>query len=124
MLLCEAYRKDEIEGQSRTVMSFAPDIAPIKVGIFPLLRKDGMPERARTITADLRREWNVFYDEKGSIGKRYRRMDEAGTPLCITIDGETLGGAGVTIRNRDTLEQVRVADDQVSAFVSEFVRGT
>ena len=123
MLLCEAYRKDEIEGQSRTVMSFAPSIAPIKVGIFPLLRKDGMPERARTITADLRRDWNVFYDEKGSIGKRYRRMDEAGTPLCITIDSETLGGAGVTIRNRDTLEQVRVADDQVSAFVSEFIRG-
>ncbi|MDE2644481.1 MAG: His/Gly/Thr/Pro-type tRNA ligase C-terminal domain-containing protein [Bacteroidota bacterium] len=62
-------------------------------------------------------------DEKGSIGKRYRRMDKAGTPIRITIDSEILGGSGVTIRNRDTLEQVRVADDQVSVFVSEFVRG-
>ena len=123
MLLCEAYRQDTIEGRTRTVMAFAPSVAPIKVGVFPLLRRDGMPERARAITDTLRREWNVFYDEKGSIGKRYRRMDEAGAPLCITIDRETLEGEGVTVRNRDTLEQVRIADDQVSAFVSDAMRG-
>ncbi len=123
MLLCEAYRKDTVEGRSRTVMAFAPSVAPIKVGVFPLLRRDGMPERARAITDTLRREWNVFYDEKGSIGKRYRRMDEAGAPLCITIDRDTLEGDGVTIRNRDTLEQVRIADAQVSAFVSDAMRG-
>ncbi len=123
MLLCEAYRKDVVEGRSRTVMAFAPSVAPIKVGVFPLLRKDGMPERARAITDALRREWNVFYDEKGSIGKRYRRMDEAGAPLCITIDRDTLEGEGVTVRNRDTLEQVRVADGQVPAFVSDAMRG-
>ncbi|MYF40547.1 MAG: glycine--tRNA ligase, partial [Rhodothermaceae bacterium] len=123
MLLCEAYRQDTIEGRTRTVMAFAPSVAPIKVGVFPLLRRDGMPERARAITDTLRREWNVFYDEKGSIGKRYRRMDEAGAPLCITIDRETLEGEGVTVRNRDTLEQVRIADDQVPSFVSDAMRG-
>ena len=123
MLLCEAYRQDTIEGRSRTVMAFAPSVAPIKVGVFPLLRRDGMPERARAITDTLRHAWNVFYDEKGSIGKRYRRMDEAGAPLCITIDRETLQGEGVTVRNRDTLEQVRIADDQVPAFVSDAMRG-
>lgn len=123
MLLCEAYRQDTVEGRSRTVMAFAPSVAPIKVGVFPLLRRDGMPERARAITDTLRREWNVFYDEKGSIGKRYRRMDEAGAPLCITIDRETLEGEGVTVRNRDTLEQVRIADAQVPAFVSDAMRG-
>lgn len=123
MLLCEAYRKDTVGEENRTVMGFAPSIAPIKAAIFPLMRKDDMPERARTITKELRRDWNVFYDEKGSIGKRYRRMDEAGTPLCITIDNETLNGSGVTIRSRDTLEQIRIADDQVSTYVSDFVRG-
>lgn len=123
MLLCEAYRKDIVEGRSRTVMAFAPSVAPIKVGVFPLLRRDGMPERARAITDTLRLEWNVFYDEKGSIGKRYRRMDEAGAPLCITIDRDTLEGEGVTVRNRDTLEQVRIADSQVSTFVSDAMRG-
>lgn len=123
MLLCEAYGKDIVEGRSRTVMAFAPSVAPIKVGVFPLLRRDGMPERARAITDTLRLEWNVFYDEKGSIGKRYRRMDEAGAPLCITIDRDTLEGEGVTVRNRDTLEQVRIADSQVSTFVSDAMRG-
>ena len=123
MLLCEAYRKDEVEGDHRTVMAFTPSIAPIKVGIFPLLRKGGMPERAHAMATDLRRRWNVFYDEKGSIGKRYRRMDEVGTPLCITVDNETLQGEGVTIRNRDTLEQVRVPDDRVAGYVSEFILG-
>jgi len=121
MLLCEAYGNDELGGASRTVMAFSPAIAPIKIGIFPLLRKEGMPERARTITSDLRHHWNVFYDEKGSIGKRYRRMDEAGTPLCITVDQETMEDHGVTIRNRDTLEQVRINDNQISSFVSEFI---
>ncbi len=73
--------------------------------------KGGKFRYTHAITADLRREWNVFYDEKGSIGKRYRRMDEAGPPLCITIDSETFGGAGGAIRNWDTLERVRVVDD-------------
>jgi len=122
MLLCEAYKEDKVNGESRIVMAFSPTIAPIKAAIFPLIRKAGMPERARAITSDLRRlQWNVFYDEKGSIGKRYRRMDEAGTPLCITIDNETLDGNGVTVRNRDTLEQTRIADDQISAFITEFI---
>ncbi len=121
MLLCEAYREENVDEDTRLVMAFSPRVAPIKAAVFPLIRKDGMPERAQSMISDLRERWNVFYDEKGSIGKRYRRMDEAGTPLCITIDSETLDGHGVTIRDRDTLKQTRIADDQVSAFISDVI---
>ncbi len=121
MLLCEAYREENVDEDTRLVMAFSPRVAPIKAAVFPLIRKDGMPERAQSMISDLRERWNVFYDEKGSIGKRYRRMDEAGTPLCITIDSDTLDGHGVTIRDRDTLKQTRIADDQVSAFISDVI---
>jgi glycyl-tRNA synthetase len=108
MLLCDAYREDTVDGKERTLMAFHPEIAPIKAAIFPLVKKEGMPEMARKIEADLKRHFNVFYDEKGSVGKRYRRMDEAGTPYCITVDGQTAEDGTVTLRDRDTLEQVRV----------------
>ena len=114
--LCEAYTEDEAPDEkgnmkTRTVMRFHPRIAPIKVAVFPLVKKDGMPEVARDIYRALKRHVTAFYDEKGAVGRRYRRQDEAGTPYCITVDGQTAGDHTVTIRDRDTLEQWRVKVD-------------
>jgi glycyl-tRNA synthetase len=115
--LCEAYREDQAPDedgsmQTRVVMRFHPRIAPVKAAVFPLVKKDGMPEVAKEIYLDLKREFNVFYDEKGAVGRRYRRQDEAGTPFCITVDGQTLQDKTVTIRDRDTLKQRRIRTDQ------------
>jgi glycyl-tRNA synthetase len=114
--LCEAYTEDSApdehgKPQPRTLMRFHPRLAPIKAAVFPLVRKDGMPEIAREIYGQLKRHVNVFYDEKGAVGRRYRRQDEVGTPLCITVDGQTLGDRTVTLRDRDTLQQRRVPID-------------
>jgi len=111
--LCEAYTEDQAPDengvmQTRIVMKLHPRIAPIKAAVFPLVKKDGMPEVAQRIYRDLKRNFNVFYDEKGAIGRRYRRQDEAGTPYCITVDSQTLQDQTVTIRDRDTLRQWRV----------------
>ena len=111
--LCEAYSEDQQPDekgdlQTRTVMQFHPRLAPIKAAVFPLVKKDGMPEKAKQIYLDLKQNFNVFYDEKGAVGRRYRRQDEAGTPYCITVDGQTLQDDTVTIRDRDTLEQQRI----------------
>ncbi|HMB90588.1 MAG TPA: glycine--tRNA ligase [Rhodothermales bacterium] len=122
MLLSEAYREEDIDGDQRVVMKFHPKIAPIKAAVFPLVKKEGMPDVAHAIEADLRQSVNAFYDEKGSIGKRYRRMDEAGTPYCITVDGDTLEDGTVTVRDRDTLEQVRIDKDNVVRFVQDKMR--
>jgi glycyl-tRNA synthetase len=116
--LCEAYTEDEQPDekgnmQKRVVMKFHPRIAPVKAAVFPLVKKDGMPEIAKKIYADLKPFFNVFYDEKGAVGRRYRRQDEAGTPYCITVDGQTLEDGTVTIRDRDSLEQIRVTVDDV-----------
>ncbi|HRR07422.1 MAG TPA: glycine--tRNA ligase [Rhodothermales bacterium] len=109
MLLCEAYRSEKLEnGETRDVLKFHPRIAPITVAVLPLVKKDGMPETAHSIEAELRDFFNVFYDEKGAIGRRYRRMDEVGTPYCLTIDGQTLEDGTVTIRDRDTMQQDRI----------------
>ena len=121
MLLCEAYREEEVDGTPRTVMGFSPAIAPLKAAVFPLVRKGEMPVVARRITRSLRRAHNVFYDERGSIGRRYRRMDEAGTPLCITVDGRTMEDGTVTVRDRDTLAQERIAQDSVVRYVQDYV---
>jgi glycyl-tRNA synthetase len=107
-VLCEAYAEDEIGGEARTVMRFHPRLAPIKAAIFPLVNRDGMPEKAQGLYHELKGEFNVFYDDKGAVGRRYRRQDEAGTPFCFTIDGDTLKDNTVTLRDRDTTEQVRV----------------
>jgi len=117
--LCEAYREDQApddkgDMQTRVVMRFHPRIAPVKVAVFPLVKKDGMPEVARDLYRALKAKVTAFYDEKGAVGRRYRRQDEAGTPYCITIDGQTLADRTVTLRNRDTLEQTRIRlDDAV-----------
>jgi glycyl-tRNA synthetase len=118
--LCEAYTEDEAPDengkmQTRVVMKFHPRIAPIKAAVFPLVKKEGMPEIAQDIYRKLKKRWNVFYDEKGAVGRRYRRQDEAGTPYCITVDGQTLQDGTVTVRDRDTLEQKRIHQDQLVA---------
>jgi glycyl-tRNA synthetase len=109
-LLVNGYREETVPGEEegRTVLGIHPALAPIKAGVFPLVKKDGMPEMARRLTDDLRRYFPVFYDESGAIGRRYRRQDEIGTPFGITIDGQSTDDNTVTIRDRDTLQQERV----------------
>jgi glycyl-tRNA synthetase len=103
----------------RTVLRLSPQIAPIKVGIFSLLKRDGMPEYADKLAADLRGVCPVFTDHQGSIGRRYRRMDEIGTPWGITVDHQTLQDHTVTLRDRDSLEQIRLSADQVAAEIRQ-----
>ncbi|HET9947529.1 MAG TPA: glycine--tRNA ligase [Longimicrobiales bacterium] len=120
VLLADAYREEEVEGETRVVLSLHPQIAPIKAAVFPLVKKDGMPEIAEKLHAELRRAAiPSFYDVSGAIGRRYRRQDEIGTPWCITVDGQTVEDGTVTIRERDSLAQVRVASDKVVAWVRE-----
>lgn len=107
-VLCEAFCEDEIGGEKRTVMRFHPRLAPIKAAVFPLVNKDGMPEKAEGLYRELKKHFNVFYDDKGAVGRRYRRQDEAGTPFCITIDGQTMQDDTVTIRERDSTKQSRI----------------
>jgi glycyl-tRNA synthetase len=108
-VLCEAYAEDEIGGEARTVMRFHPRLAPTKAAVLPLVNKEGMPEKAYALYRELKAEHSVFYDDKGAIGRRYRRQDEAGTPFCVTIDGQTLQDETVTVRDRDTLHQWRIS---------------
>jgi glycyl-tRNA synthetase len=119
--LCDAYSEDEVGGETRTVMRLHPRLAPIKAAVFPLVKKEGMPEKAQEIYRSLRKHFNVAYDEKGAIGRRYRRQDEAGTPYCITVDGDTLAQGSVTVRDRDTLEQHRVGVNELQDFLRDAV---
>ena len=107
-VLADAYEEEPGEKEARVVMRISPLIAPIKAAIFPLVKRDGMPEKAREIQQELKSEFPVFYDEGGSIGRRYRRMDEAGTPYCLTVDSDTMEDDTVTVRDRDSMEQTRV----------------
>jgi len=113
-VLCEAYAEDTIGGEARTVMRFHPRLAPIKAAILPLVNKEGMPDKAHALYRELKQDWNVFYDDGGAVGRRYRRQDEIGTPYCVTIDGQTLQDNTVTIRERDSTEQRRIAINAVS----------
>jgi glycyl-tRNA synthetase len=120
VLLADAYREDEVEGETRVVLSLKPALAPNKVGVFPLIKKGGMPEIADKLHAGLRAAAvPSFYDVSGAIGRRYRRQDEIGTPWCVTVDGQTLEDGTVTIRDRDSLEQIRVGSDKVVGWVKE-----
>ncbi len=126
--LCEAYCEDTAPDdkgnpETRVVMKFHPRLAPIKAAVFPLVKKEGMPEIAEGIYRDLKKQMVAFYDDKGAIGRRYRRQDEVGTPFCITVDGRTLTDGTVTIRDRDTLQQVRVEKECVAAWVRERLVG-
>ena len=117
--LVDAYEEEKLEKETRTVLHLHPRLAPIKVAVFPLVKRDGMPDRARQIEADLRQHFTVFYDESGAVGRRYRRQDEVGTPFCVTVDGETAENNSVTLRERDSMEQVRVNLDELPGLLRE-----
>src|SRR5881394_4105980 len=123
VVMVDAYHEEVVEGEPRVVLRIHPAIAPLKAAVFPLVNKDGMPELARRLYDELRRHYNVFYDDGGSIGRRYRRQDEAGTPFGITVDGQSTADGTVTVRDRDTLAQVRVADERLVAYLAERLRG-
>jgi glycyl-tRNA synthetase len=114
-VLCDAYDEEEVAGEQRTLLRLHPRLAPIKVAVLPLVRKDGQPELAHEVFQALRGQLQAEYDEGGSIGKRYRRQDEIGTPFCVTIDHQSLEDRTVTVRERDSLAQERVAVDELPA---------
>jgi len=107
----------------RVVLKLKPSLAPLKAAVFPLVNKEGMPELAHRIHDDLRRHLKVFYDDGGSIGRRYRRQDEAGTPYGITIDGQSTQDQTVTVRDRDTLKQDRVAAGKLVEYLTQKLAG-
>ena len=119
--LINGYKEEEVKGEKRVVLSIDPKIAPIKVAIFPLVKRDGMPEIAHRIEEDLRKSFKVFYDESAAVGRRYRRMDEAGTPFCVTVDSDTLKDDTVTVRERDSMRQDRVASSQLKQYLSDSI---
>ncbi len=120
MVISDAYQEQELEsGKMRTFLQLPPALAPIKFAVLPLVRKDGLPEKARTVIDQLRLDYTCQYEAKGSIGKRYRRQDAIGTPYCITIDHQTLEDNTVTIRYRDNMEQERVAIDELVSIAHE-----
>jgi glycyl-tRNA synthetase len=113
-ILSHAYKEETLQdGSQRVVLSLPPILAPVKVAILPLVRKDGLPEKAREIQDLLKPHMMCQYDEKDAIGRRYRRQDAIGTPYCITVDNQTLEDQTVTVRERDSMEQIRVPIDQL-----------
>ncbi len=123
MVLADAYEEEEVsEGDVRTVLRFHPDLAPVTVGVFPLVKKDGLAELARSIEKELREDFSTFYDQSGAIGRRYRRQDEIGTPFCVTVDYDSKEDNTVTLRYRDSMEQVRVPVSELSAFIRKAVK--
>ncbi len=118
--LADAYVEEEVQGETRVVMRLHPKLAPTKVAVMPLVKKDGMPEFGEELNRALRSAAiPTFYDDAGSIGRRYRRQDEAGTPWCVTIDGQTMEDRTVTVRHRDSLEQERIGADHLVGWVRE-----
>ncbi len=127
-ILCESYREypggrrastaDE-SGEPEIVLHLKPQLAPYKVAVLPLVKKDGLAELGQSLADELRQQMTVFYDESGSIGRRYRRQDEVGTPWCVTIDHQTLEDGTVTVRDRDTMEQQRLPKTELAAYVAE-----
>lgn len=118
-VLVDAFREEQVEGETRTVLGFLPSVAPIKAAVLPLVNKDAMPEMAMSLYNDLRKRFSCFYDDGGAIGRRYRRMDEVGTPFCITVDGQSAEDHTVTVRHRDSMTQDRISMDQVEAYLGE-----
>jgi len=108
MTMLEAYTEEDVNGEMRVVMKFPPRVAPYKIAVLPLSKKEELQSVAKSLQERLTKRWYTDYDETQSIGKRYRRQDEIGTPYCVTIDFDTLEDQAVTIRDRDTMEQVRI----------------
>ena len=121
-VMCHSYMEEQLEnGETRTVLKLPAALAPTKLAILPLVRKDGLPEKAREILDDLKFHFNCKYEEKDTIGKRYRRQDAVGTPYCITVDHDTLKDDTVTLRNRDTMEQQRVKISELRELIEDKV---
>lgn len=117
--LIDSYDEEDLGGEVRTVLHLNPKLAPVKAAILPLVNKDGMPEFAKKIETELRTKYKVFYDDKAAIGRRYRRMDEIGTPYAITIDTQTLEDNSVTVRERDSMEQIRIDASKLPGYLAE-----
>ena len=116
-VMAGSYCEETLEnGETRVVLKLPAALAPIKLAVLPLVKKDGLPEKAREIIDDLKFHFHCQYDEKDSIGKRYRRQDAVGTPFCVTVDGQTLEDGTVTVRHRDTMEQERVKIEDLKAY--------
>jgi glycyl-tRNA synthetase len=123
MVLSDAYEEEEVaEGDVRTVMRFHPDLAPITVAVFPLVKKDGLADLARDIEKELREDFATFYDQSGAIGRRYRRQDEIGTPFCVTVDYDSKEDNTVTLRYRDSMEQIRVPVSELSVVIRKAIK--
>jgi glycyl-tRNA synthetase len=121
-ILAGTYMEEELEGgDSRVVLKLPPALAPVKLAIFPLTRKDGLPEKAREILDSLKFDYKCVYEERDSIGKRYRRQDAIGTPFCVTVDHQSLEDNTVTIRHRDSMEQERVSIDALNEIIGKQV---
>jgi glycyl-tRNA synthetase len=121
-VLADAYDEDEVEGEKRVVLRLHPELAPVTVGVFPLVKKDGLAELARKVEQELRQEFTTFYDQGGAIGRRYRRQDEIGTPFGVTIDYQSKEDDTVTLRYRDSMEQVRVPIAELPERIRRSVR--
>jgi glycyl-tRNA synthetase len=121
--LVDAYTEEEVNGEARTVLKLHPRIAPTKAAVFPLSKKEPVSTIARKLYDDLKGDYRLFYDDSGSIGRRYRRQDEAGTPFCVTVDFDTIDDKKVTIRDRDTLEQERVPIEAVRDRLKALISG-
>ena len=117
--LVDAYTEEEVREDKRVLLKLNPKIAPITCAVFPLVNKDGLPESAEKIVEDMRKHFSAFFDQGGSIGKRYRRQDEAGTPFGVTVDHETMENGTVTLRDRDSMEQVRVSKEKICESIQE-----
>jgi glycyl-tRNA synthetase len=126
--LVDAYDEEEVKkensdgstsSETRVVLHFHPVLAPMKVAVFPLVNRDGMQDIAHNITEDLRKTLRVFYDDAGAVGRRYRRQDECGTPFCVTVDSETIENGSITVRDRDSMEQIRINKDTVEKYIHE-----
>jgi glycyl-tRNA synthetase len=124
-LICSAYAEDEVGGEKRSLLKFDPKIAPIKVAVLPLVKnKEALVGVARVLFEKLQMRWNCQWDASGAIGRRYRRADEVGVPFCVTVDFETIeSDNAVTIRDRDSTEQVRIPLDQVVEYLSKAIDG-
>ena len=121
-VLCHSYCEEQLEGgDTRVVLRLPAALAPVKLAVMPLTKKDGLPEKARSIVDDLKFHFNCQYDEKDSIGKRYRRQDAIGTPYCVTVDHQTLEDNTVTLRERDSMEQTRVSVDDLHRIIHDRV---
>ena len=119
-LLVSAYDEDEINGERRVVLHFKPQIAPVKIAVFPLVKnKPELVEKARALFKRLQKRWYTAYDEAGAIGRRYRRMDEIGTPWCVTVDFDSLDNHTYTLRDRDTTQQTRLSEDELIKFFEQ-----